>query len=175
MRRRALLTGIAASLGGCGFHPVYAPQADGHDGFVPEEMAAIEVPILPDRTGQLMRQALQQRLERFHIAAAKRYSLTVAYSISSEGIAIQPDDSTTFNRLIATGNWSLRTLDTAPRVLASGISRAMNGYDNIVNQNFAADEQNEGQQRVLAGLLADQIMMQLAYYFNRQRKTVAGL
>ncbi|MDQ2801372.1 MAG: hypothetical protein M3Y41_01300, partial [Pseudomonadota bacterium] len=47
-------------LAGCGFQPVYMPTASGSAGPARRELAAVNVQIIPDRPGQLLRQALQQ-------------------------------------------------------------------------------------------------------------------
>ena len=94
MRRRALLTLAAASaVSGCGFHPLYAPGPGGTLGAAQAQLAAIDVPRLADRPGQLMRQALQARLYGPGLAEAKQYRLIVDFSVASEGIAIQPSNT----------------------------------------------------------------------------------
>ena len=62
-RRRMLALAAAAALSGCGFQPVYMPTASGNAGVAQRELAAIQVALIPDRPGQLLRQALQDRLE----------------------------------------------------------------------------------------------------------------
>ena len=62
-RRRLLVLAAGASLSGCGFQPVYMPTASGKAGVAQRELAAIQVDLIPDRPGQVLRQALQDRLE----------------------------------------------------------------------------------------------------------------
>ena len=54
---RRLLPPVA----GCGFQPVYMPTASGKAGVAQRELASVYVPIIPERPGQLLRQALQER------------------------------------------------------------------------------------------------------------------
>ena len=61
LARRSVLLGTLG-LAGCGFEPVYMPSAGDTPGVAQRELAAIDVAIIPDRPGQLLRQALQQRL-----------------------------------------------------------------------------------------------------------------
>ena len=50
---------------GCGFRPVYMPTASGKPGIAQRELGGGQCrDHLPDRPGQLLRQALQQRLDR---------------------------------------------------------------------------------------------------------------
>ena len=64
MRRRRLLALVSGvTLSGCGFQPVFMPTASGKAGVAQRELAAVHVNLIPDRPGQLLRQALQQRFE----------------------------------------------------------------------------------------------------------------
>ena len=66
------------------------PTASGRPGPAQRELAAIDVDLIPDRPGQLLRQALQERLgER---RAVLRIAMTCRASrFRGEGIGIQPD------------------------------------------------------------------------------------
>jgi LPS-assembly lipoprotein len=175
MRRRELLALSAGfSLAGCGFRPVYMPTASGGPGIAQRELGAINVGIIPDRPGQLLRQALQKRFEGSGGGAAQKYDLGVDYSIAGEGIAILQDNSVTRIRLIARGNWTLRAQDPGATRLASGSARAMDGLNILDQQFFAADLENETVQRRLAEQIADQITLQLAAYFRHHAATAAA-
>ena len=106
-----LALAAGASLSGCGFQPVYMPTASGKAGVAQRELAAIQVDLIPDRPGQLLRQALQDRLERSASGVAQRYDLAVAFGIAGEGIAIQPDNTATRIREIGSANWTLVAQD----------------------------------------------------------------
>jgi LPS-assembly lipoprotein len=174
MRRRTLLSlALGASLPGCGFRPVYMPTASGGPGVASRELAAIDVGIIPDRPGQLLRQALQKRFEGAGGGVVRKYALGVSYSIGGEGIAIQPDNSITRVRLIARGSWTLRAQDPGQTRLTGGLARAVDGVNILNQQFFAADLENEAVQRRLAEQIADQITLQLAAYFRRQAATTA--
>lgn len=162
----ALLAGLPAA--GCGFQPVYMPTSSGNPGVAQRELAAIHVNLIPDRPGQLLRQALQERLELGSSGVARRYDLSVGYLISGEGIAIQPDSNATRIRSIGSANWSLIALDPGRTRLTSGFARAVDAYNLIGSQYFAADMENETIQRRLADALADQIAIQLAAFFRRR-------
>ena len=169
MRRRELLalTGVAF-LPACGFRPVYMRTASGGPGVAARELAAIDVDIVPDRPGQMLRQALQKRFEGSGAGVAKRYELGVNYSIGGEGIAILPNNSVTRVRFIARGAWTLRPQSPAGSALTSGSARAVDGVNILNQQFFAADLETETVQRRLAEQIADQITIQLASYFRRQ-------
>jgi LPS-assembly lipoprotein len=175
MRRRqvfALLAG--APLAGCGFQPVYMPTATGKAGTAQRELEAIQVGLIPDRPGQLLREALQQRFEFSGDGVARRYDLAVGFTISGEGIAIQPDTSPTRVRVIGSANWTLVAQDPGRTRLTSGYARAVDGYNILESQYFAADMENDAVQKRLANALADQITLQLATYFRKRATAAAG-
>ena len=70
------------------------------------------MPPIPDRPGQLLRQALQARLNSDG-GAQRRYDLDVVYWIAGDGIALLPDTSVTRLRLTGYANWALRSADAA--------------------------------------------------------------
>jgi LPS-assembly lipoprotein len=163
--RRAFLLGAAACLSGCGFRPVYAPRA-GLPGGSQTELAAINVALIPERNGQLLRQSLQQLLDREDLAVAKRYDLSVSFGISGTSVGIQSDSSVTRLRLIGTGTWTLKRLDPARSLVTNGVARSLDGFDILDQQYFAADMENESAQRRVADALAEEITLQLASYFS---------
>ena len=165
MRRRGLLLGAAVS--GCGFHPLYAPSSGGTPGPAAADMAAIYIPPIAERTGQLIRQALQQRFEGQGTGTAKRYELVVTYGVSSEGQAIQRDTSTTRIRLIGSASFYLRELSLAHKPLTSGNARVLDGYNILNNEYFAATLENDSAQERIAQSLADQITLKLGIYFKQ--------
>jgi len=167
-RRRMLLLATGATLSGCGFQPVYMPTASGNAGVAQRELAAIEVAIIPDRPGQLLRQALQDRLELGSSGIARRYDLNVGFGISGEGIAIQTDTSPTRIRFIGSATWNLVAQDPGRTRLTNGYATAVDSLNILDTQYFAADLGSETVQRHLADALAEQITIQLAAYFRRR-------
>lgn len=175
--RRGLLTGLVSigaslGLGGCGFQPLYMPTASGKAGAAERELSAINVPIIPDRPGQLLRQALQAKFAN-DSGAPKRYDLAVSYWISGEGISIQTDNSATRIRVLGYANWILTAQDPARTRLTEGSARTMDGLNIFNQQYFALDMENEVIQRRLAEQLADQVATQLALWF-RQRAAASA-
>ena len=77
---------LAAAFSRCTCRP---PRA--RPGAAQRELAAIQVDVIPDRPGQVLRQALQERLEGSDSSVARRYDLSVGFAIAGEGIAVQPD------------------------------------------------------------------------------------
>ncbi len=166
--RRILLSGALAGLSGCGFHPLYA--SGGRGGGPQRDLGAIDVSLIPERGGQLLRQALQQRFDRGD-GIAKRFTLSVSYGVAGDSIGVQQDSSTTRIRLGGTGTWYLKALTPAQTVVVSGVARALDGVDVIDQQYFASDLEGETAARRLADAIADQITLQIASYFSRHPST----
>lgn len=172
--RLAALLGGGAALAGCGFRPLYAPAGSGMAGPAAAETAAIYVPPVAERSGQLLRQALQQRFEGSGTGTAKKYELITNVSIFADAIAIQRDSSSSRVRLIGSAPWVLRTLSLEHPVLAQGSSRVLDGYNILNQQFFAADLENETATRRVAAALADQIALQVGSYFLHQAKAATA-
>jgi LPS-assembly lipoprotein len=158
---------LATALSGCGFQPVYMPTASGKAGVAQRELASVYVGIIPERPGQVLRQALQERLGNDSGTPAE-YDLTVTYGISGQGIAIDTASIATRIRLIGTATWSLRSRDPKRTVLTSGSARAMDGVNIFDSQYFASDLETEAEESRMAEELATQIATRLAVWF-RQR------
>jgi LPS-assembly lipoprotein len=164
--RRALFSagafGAAALTGGCGFHPIYA-----RDSAARSALPAVFVKLIANRNGQLLRQALQARLEGTDDTVNKRYTLSVGYGENDQIVNVQADNSVTRLRSVGTATWTLLPVDNATNKLAGGTVRSVDGYNLIDEQYFYQDLSEEAVQRRLAEALADQIVIGLSVYFNK--------
>jgi LPS-assembly lipoprotein len=165
--RRWFCLGSLTALTGCGFQPVYMPTASGQAGPAQRELASVYVGIIPERPGQLLRQALQERFGN-DSGTPSAYDLNVNFGISGEGIGIENDAIATRIRLIGTASWYLLGRDPKRTVLASGSARAMDGVNIFDSQYFAADLEIEAEQKRIAENLATQIATRLAVWFRQQ-------
>ena len=158
---------LGIPLGGCGFRPVYMPTASGNAGPAQRGLASVYVGIIPERPGQLLRQALQERFGDDSGTPAA-YDLNVSFSVSGEGIGIEANNIATRIRLIGTATWRLTGHDGKQTVLTSGSARAMDATNIFDSQYFAADLEVEAEQKRIAENLATQIATQLAVWFRQQ-------
>ena len=168
MSRRGLLAaGGLGLLGGCGFHPQYG---GGETGPTAQSLAGIIVDLLPNRSGQLLRLALQRRFEGPGLGVAKDAELFCTYEIIIEGIGIRQDSAITRDRYIGIAHYTLYSLAIDRRTITSGSVRALDGLDIVNEQYFAADLEGDQIERRLAEAIADRITMQLAAFYARQHK-----
>ena len=173
--RRLFLPLLAAPvLTACGFHPVYGPSAAVKDGPAAQALAEISIGVIPERSGQLLRLALQERFERAGVAAAHRYDLTVSFGISSEAIGISQTSYSTWTRMVGTANYSLIAEDPSRSTVTSGVARSEDGFNQFNQQYFAADLETDAVQRRIVEAVADQIALQLASFFVKRAAAPTG-
>ncbi len=153
------------ALSGCGFHPVYATR--GASAPAVAGLSQVDVALIPERFGQLTREALEARLEVGGAGTVHRYRLVTSLGLSSDAIGVLPDTVATHVRLIGTAQWTLMSEDASGAILAHGTARDVDGFDIIDQQYFAADLSNQAVQRRIAKSLASQIALQLALYFEK--------
>ncbi len=173
LTRRLACFGALTLLTGCGFQPLYMRAASGKAGPAQRELATVYVANIPERPGQLLRQALQERMGD-DAGTPLAYDLNVNFSISGEGIAIQNDAIATRIRFVGTANWVLVGRDPNRTVLASGSARAIDALNIFDSQYFAADVQTEAEQKRMAENIATQIATRVGVYFRQQAAKQAG-
>jgi hypothetical protein len=173
MLRRCLSAGLALALAGCGFHPVYMPTAAGKAGPAQRELSSVFVNIIPERPGQLLRQALQERFGDDSGTPAT-YDLQVAFSIAGEGVAVEQNNIATRLRLTGTATFTLLGRADKHPVLLTGSARAIDGVNIFDSQYFAADLEVEAEQKRIAENIASQIAVQLASWFREQASKQAS-
>ncbi|CAH2600891.1 conserved protein of unknown function [Rhodovastum atsumiense] len=164
LSRRLVLGGaLLLTAPGCGFRPIYA---SGTEGPAQAGLSAISVGLIPERTGQLLRQALQARLQRGP-EQPKRYDLLVGVSVAQEGIFIQRDSTITRIRYIGQATWTLAARDATRATVTSGAARSVDGLNVFNQQYFATELEGEAVTKRITEALADQITLQLATYFDK--------
>ena len=155
----------ALALAGCGFHPLYAPAGETN-----AQLSHVFVDVIPNRNGQLLRQALQERLDGPE-AGDKSYELTVSYIERTEAIGIQSDNVSTRTRISSEANWVLKKPGLFGAKVTSGTTRALDGTNSISGQFFYSDLSSEAIDKRMGDTLAEQIVEQLAAYFRAHPKT----
>ena len=150
-------------LGGCGFRPIYAPRADTTQPSVAAELSSIQVPVMPDRAGMLMRQALQERLGRFG-EASPHYTLAATYAISAEGDSIDQYSNVTRIRYVGLTDWVLRE-QSSGHIITSGHSRVIDATNVFNSEFFSTTQGMYVAYKQMADQLADQVVAQLGAWF----------
>ncbi len=159
-RRTLLLTPLL--LAGCGFRPLHAPPAPGGAADIAPDLAAIRVGLIPDRSGQIMRQELERRLAGAargaagRGAVAARYDLKVTVLVGADLLGFRRDGSPSRVRNTYTAPWTLSTMAVPPVIVAQGSSTAFDAYNVPDNQFFAGLQASAAaDRRLLEQLAAD--------------------
>jgi LPS-assembly lipoprotein len=150
------------------------PTASGQPGPAQRELAAIDVALMPDRPGMLLRQALQDRFEGTGDVVPRRYSLTVSFGVIGGAIGMQSDSIITRLRMTGIATWTLTAEDPGHTRITGGSAHALDAINELDSQLFASDLEVEVVEKRLAEALADQITLQLAAYFRKRAATAAG-
>ncbi len=158
-----LLALAACVLAACGFTPLYGGDT-GDD--VSAQLEQVKIAPIPERTGQLLQESLQDAMQREGQPATQLYVLSVNYSINAQGIGIQQDTSTTRNRYVATATWTLAPIGAPTTVMAKGNATSEDAENVIDSQYFASELEAGTVNRQLADELSAQITSQVAVYFR---------
>lgn len=130
------------------------------------------VTLIPERSGQMMRDALQRRMELGGGGSAKLYNLSVAFYVATEGASIERADSIpTRTRAAGIATWSLTTADAEQRTVLTGRARSLDGSNPLSLQYFYSDLQSEQMQARLVDAVADQITTSIATWFALRPQT----
>ena len=88
MSASRLGAGLACCLlAGCGFSPLYGD--DGAATPVSAQLEQVQVAQIPERTGQMLHDTLQDDMQRDGAPVAQLYTLTVDYNINQQGDILQ--------------------------------------------------------------------------------------
>lgn len=151
----------ALLLNACGYRPLYGQAAA--DPQVTQHMAAIAVLPMEDRSGQMMRTALQRRLNpRGH--AQKLYRLKVELNESLQQLAEQRSGFVTRANLRLSATYTLmRSSDSIP--LLKDTTTSVASY-NILDSDFATMTAQEDARKRAVQNLAEDMRTRLATYFQ---------
>ncbi len=162
LRRWALPVLVCMPVAGCGFHPLYGSGSVSADAHMPDIFVAN---IVAGRPGQLLRQALQQRLAGSSEASPQGYTLRVSLALNDEAIGIHGDNTSARTRIIGRANWALSSVAASPVSLASGSAITVDGFNVIETQYFESIMATDTTNERVADNLADSIRTQLATWF----------
>ena len=139
------MLGLGGLLGlaGCGFRPLYAPVTaeDGGSADIRDELAAVRVANIPERSGQLLRRDLQRRT-----ITRLRYIATGNWALAT--LSVPPR-----------------------QIAASAIPpRALDSFNIPDLQFFAADSARDAMEARLVDELAETIFRRVALELRRERQ-----
>jgi LPS-assembly lipoprotein len=131
---RCLVVGLALfGLAACGFQPLYGERSV--RSVSSDELAAVQIDLLRDREGQMLRNELLDRFQPAGGALQPRYGLSVGLQLSRTALGIQTDATASRMNLTLSATYVLRELTTGA-VVFKGQGRSIDSFD-ITNSDFA--------------------------------------
>ncbi|CAA6604865.1 conserved exported hypothetical protein [Rhodospirillaceae bacterium LM-1] len=158
----ALLATLALSA--CGFQPLHGGK--GKQSATVPEMSHIKIAMIADRSGQLVRNALLDRLTPLGQPEKPAYILNVRLSESKQSLGILKDETASRANFILSAGFALTNKEGG--TLYSSTSSSQASY-NILTEHYASTASEKNARDRTAEDVADAIAMQLAAYFSRAR------
>lgn len=164
-RRRALLAlALSPLLAACGFRPLYGTSSAGES--AAEELAAVRIAPLQERSGQILHNLLRDRLNPYGQPTQPRYQLAITVSQVSEETGIRRDE--TASRAILTLYASYVLADNDGQTLTEGLARSTSAY-NILDSSYASTvARQDAEERALTELAEDLKLRLASYFASRQ-------
>jgi len=148
-------------LSGCGFQPLYGTRDDGTR--VADELAAVRVALIADRSGQILRNYLLDGLTPQGQPSAPRYVLSVQLEEPSRELTLRRDDTPTRIGFAIVARYQLR--DGAGRLLLNSATVFDSDYE-ITNSEFATLSSRLDARDRLLQQMSEEIRLHLAAYFR---------
>lgn len=155
--RGAALALLLIALPGCSLRPVYG----GGNSAAAATLSQISVPLIPDRAGFLVRQAL---LDRVGEADSAAYQLNIELDDDITGFGVRGDESITRERRTLRARWQLVELASG-NVVIDATSRSDAGID-VVSSDYAVVAAEDSALERLARDLADDMTARIALYIS---------
>jgi LPS-assembly lipoprotein len=165
MNRTVVSAGLVAAalaLAGCGFTPLYGTPG------VTAQLASVQVTTPPGRTGQLIREHLDDAMARDK-RAAPQYRMDLALSETRYPRGVRVDNVATRYEYVLTANYTLVSSSTGAPV-KRGIARAQVTYDSADQPYASITAQQDAQDRAAAEC-ARKIQVEVAAWMAVQAKS----
>jgi LPS-assembly lipoprotein len=158
----AVLAFAVAGLAGCGFRPLYGDVAGA---VTAEELAAVDINLIANREGQIVRNRLLTRMQPRGPVLPARYQLDVDLRESRMGLAVQRDETATRTNITVTADVVLTDLATGEIGLVQSVS-SYASYDTLTAEYATLSAERDARERALRDL-ADRIATLVALYLQR--------
>lgn len=164
LSKKLVLLPLMIVLAGCGFRPMYASSGSNAD--VPDEISAIKIDRIANRTGQQLHNHLLDLLTPRGKPAKPLYVLKVTLRERKSEIAVKSTGLATRANVSVSARYSLVSIATG-ELLTNGSARAVSSY-NLTNSEFSnLTAENDTLSRATR-LIATDIRSRLGAYFAEQ-------
>jgi LPS-assembly lipoprotein len=159
-----VMLGMLSLLAGCGFKPVYGVDSAGKSPAAVQQFAAIQIPIMPNRLGQKMRNLLIDSLHPSGAAGDYRFKLAVGITEAVVNLGLQQNSTSTRGQVRLTVKYTLVD-DESGKVVLKETLRSSTGYNILINQFSSVLSQDDAETQGLQQI-ADDMTLHLALYFT---------
>jgi LPS-assembly lipoprotein len=155
---RIITLTTALALAGCGFQPIHGQNSAASG----EALAGIDIELIADRTGQMLRNELIQQMHPRGGRTPARYGLSVTLGESLRNFAIRKDEIATRANLIMVARFAVTSRGDGKKMF-NGSVRSVNSY-NILTSDFATLSAREDARRRAVQQLAAGITQRLSVW-----------
>lgn len=159
---RVALLGAAVALAACGLHPLYGTNGVGAS--VADTLATIKVGVIPDRSGQILRNVLITKLNPDGRPASPAYLLRVTLTEVQTGVSFESDQGITRRNLSVSARYTLTTAAGEPTF--SDTVSEITSYNVLQDEFMTVAGERDARERALTAL-GDDIRLRIALFFDR--------
>ncbi len=157
----------------CGFEPLYGPHATLSTPEVETHLAQIKIAPMTERTGQILRNHLLDKLNASGEPAQPEAHLNVIFTLDKVSTSLRRDGTTQRFNMIATAKVILRDKDNKKILYEDTIKRTASFSigDAIAEFGYASTvSENDARRRTLL-LVAEDLHLMLATYYKKWPST----
>ena len=152
---------------GCGFQPLYS-HGSGNSSHVVNQLSRIQISPVENRTGQILRNFLQDKLTPSGVPFSPAYKLTVSLKETRSDMGILRDSTSTFAKVKMDAKYQLINIETK-NVLDSGTVTSTTVF-NIVSSEYANLSAQKDARRRTVRIISDLVKERLALFFLKNQK-----
>ena len=152
---------------GCGFQPLYS-HGDGNSSHVLDQLSGIQVNPIENRTGQILRNFLQDKLTPLGVPSSPTHKLIISLKETRSDMAILRDSTSTFAKVKMDAKYQLINIETK-NVLDSGTVSSTTVF-NIVSSEYANLSAQKDARRRTVRIISDLVKERLALFFLKNQK-----
>ena len=152
---------IMALVGACGFRPLYLETRNFS---VIEELALTRIQAIPDRRGQIVRNALIDRMNPRGEPAHPKYRLATSINESIHELAVRRDDSSTRANLILVARFQLYQ-EGIDQPILEGRVQSVNSHSISVAEVATLGAEKSARERG-ARDIAERMVLQIGAFFD---------
>lgn len=154
----------ALALSGCGFHPLYAQHRTALSAQTQDVMSTVHIATINDRTGQILRNFLLERITPNGEPASPHYTLTVTLLESMGGINFQKNATASGGELTMNVTWALIENQNG-QIVAQGDLSSVNSVNYLGPRYASVAVERDAESRLLTDV-ADMLTERVAVYLS---------